>query len=248
VNPASSPLIGTPVLVPNQHELQRGEVCRYPIRLILANPQPMVMWSQRVLIEQFARHIEVVGEVLNIASLEELLSVSITTVVLLDISLMTIETLPQIQELIQHHSTQVLVIGNSSEEWLKREGIAHGIRGFIDRDDPPPKLFRGIEALHNGDTWLNPIWLSGSTQQFSHRPTSRRDTTAKGRIASLTKCEYQTMIFMHKLGGEKNDVVADALNISPSTLRNRLSIIYEKLDVPGKAGLILFVAENGLEH
>jgi len=53
---------------------------------------------------------------------------------------------------------------------------------------------------------------------------------------------------MHQLGGEKNEVVADALNISPSTLRNRLSIIYEKLDVPGKAGLILFVSENGLEH
>ena len=248
MTPASSLLIGTPVLVPNQHELQRGEVCRFPIRLILANPQPMVMWSQRVLIEQFARHIEIVGEVLNLAALDELLSKSMATVVLLDISLMTIETMPKIKALIQDHSTQVLVIENSTEEWLKREGIAHGIRGFIDRDDPPPKLFRGIEALHNGDTWFNSIWLSGAPSQYSRRSKSRRDTSAKERIASLTKCERQTMIFMHQLGGEKNEVVADALNISPSTLRNRLSIIYEKLDVPGKAGLILFVSENGLEH
>lgn len=233
-------------LVPSPHELQRGEVCSYPIRVIIANPQVMVIWSLRALIQQFARHMHVVGEVDNLNALKAFLSPDVPSVVLLDGSLITRESMPTIQSLLNGYLTQFLLMVDNSEEGLKREGLAHGIRGFIGKGDPPAKLFRAIEALHNGETWFNPIWVAHSAQQLTTHTPSRKYSSRSDQIASLTKSELETIQTMYLYVGEKNYAVAEALKISPSTLRNRLTVIYEKLDVTGKAALILFVKENGL--
>jgi DNA-binding NarL/FixJ family response regulator len=228
LNSALSLRIDPSHLVPKQYALQLGEVCRYPIRVILANPQVIIMRGLRSLIQEYARHIHVVGEVNDFASLHTVLSSTVGTVVVLDIALLT----------------QILVMENNAEEWLKREAIAHGVRGFVDQNDPPAKLLRGIEALHNGETWLNPIWLKASAQLFSIRTASRKDLNGDKRCSELTKSERETVKIMYENASEKNDVIAQLLNISPSTLRNRLTIIYDKLGVTGKAGLILFLSEN----
>lgn len=244
MNSALSLRIDPSHLVPKQYALQLGEVCRYPIRVILANPQVIIMRGLRSLIQEYARHIHVVGEVNDFASLHTVLSSTVGTVVVLDIALLTPQSMPEITELLQKYPTQILVMENNAEEWLKREAIAHGVRGFVDQNDPPAKLLRGIEALHNGETWLNPIWLKASAQLFSIRTASRKDLNGDKRCSELTKSERETVKIMYENASEKNDVIAQLLNISPSTLRNRLTIIYDKLGVTGKAGLILFLSEN----
>jgi DNA-binding NarL/FixJ family response regulator len=233
-------------LVPNPYDLQRGDVCRYPIRVFLAHPENIIMWGLKTLLQQYARHIQVVGEAFDLNTMRDQLLNSKATVVILDIVLLSLESLPVLTDVLNHCHAQILLMADHSDDWLKREAIANGVRGLVEKSDPPEKLFRGIESLHNGDTWLNPIWLANSARQFSAAYAVRREMTASDRIASLTKCELLTVLTMYKYAREKNHVVADALNISPATLRNRLSIIYEKLNVSGKAGLILFVLENGL--
>jgi two-component system, NarL family, nitrate/nitrite response regulator NarL len=234
-------------LVPCFHDLQRGEVCRYPIRLFLANPESLLNWGLRTLLQHYARHIQVVGEVHDLISAQDQIVDSHATVLLVDSSLLKSETFPVLNALLNNGTAQVLLMADASEEWLKREMIAQGVRGVVEKRDPPDRLFRGIEALHNGETWLNPNWLSLSVRQLSPSYDFTRDRSARARIASLTPTELETVRMMFKHAGQKNHVVAMALNISPATLRNRLSVIYNKLDVAGKAGLILFVTQNGLD-
>ncbi len=247
MNTALSLRIEPSHLVPKQHALQNGEVCRYPIRLILANPHAIMMRGLRNLIQEYAKHMNIVGEVYDLESLRKVLTSSVATVVVLDIALLTPQSIPELTELLQTYPIQILVMENKSEEWLKREAIAHGVRGFVDQNDPPAKLLRGIEALHNGETWLNPIWLKTSAQQFSIRTSTRKNMSGPQRFSALTKSERETVKKMYENASKKNDVIAQLLNISPSTLRNRLTIIYEKLSVTGKAGLILFIFENKIE-
>lgn len=241
-------LLETPSLdlIPNPYDLQRGDVCRYPIRVFLAHPENIIMAGLKTLLHQYARHIQVVGEASDLKTLQEKLSHSSATVLLLDIVLLTLDTIPVLKDLLNNSHAQVLLMADQSEEWLKRQAIACGVRGLVEKTDNPNRLFRGIESLHNGETWLNPIWLANSARQLSAPYSGYREMSASDRIASLTKCELETTLAMFQYAREKNHVVADALNISPATLRNRLSIIYEKLNVSGKAGLILFVIENGL--
>ena len=234
-------------LAPRISDIQRGEVCPYPIRVFIADRQSISIWGLRSLLKQYAPHIEVVGEACDVESLENQLGAIQATVLLIDSSLLKQEFSKNIKALLEIRPTPILVLSDASEERLQREAISQGAQGVLDKTALPIRLIRAIEALHNGETWINPILFSKPESCSVQSKLTREGPSMDERISSLTKSERETAQAMFRHGRDKNLVIASELNISPSTLRNRLTIIYEKLDVSGKAALILFVSENGLD-
>src|SRR5262249_14154125 len=68
--------------------------------------------------------------------------------------------------------------------------------------------------------------------------------TEAAMIASLTKREREIINFVSQ--GLKNQQIADRLFISEGTVRNHLTVIYEKLGVTDRFGLIIYATSRGL--
>ena len=87
-------------LAPRISDIQRGEVCPYPIRVFIADRQSISIWGLRSLLKQYAPHIEVVGEACDVESLENQLGAIQATVLLIDSSLLKQEFSKNIKALL----------------------------------------------------------------------------------------------------------------------------------------------------
>lgn len=71
--------------------------------------------------------------------------------------------------------------------------------------------------------------------------------TARPDGVRLTGRERWIVSELVKQRGAPNKVIANALNISPNTLRNHLASIYAKVGVRRRVELVLYAMENGLD-
>ncbi|NBF40889.1 MAG: hypothetical protein GVY14_10780 [Spirochaetes bacterium] len=131
--------------------------------------------------------------------------------------------------------------------------IEHGARGYLLKDIPPDDLIKAVRSV--GDV---PVLISPSVLErlFSGGPTN--DSTVERRTdrneprddrphlparvrAALTPREQQVLELIMR--NFDNTEIADRLSIAERTVRNYVSLIYDKLMVDSRFELIRYVQE-----
>jgi DNA-binding NarL/FixJ family response regulator len=94
------------------------------------------------------------------------------------------------------------------------------------------------------------LWLDRGTaaRMFAHfsgaRSRAAPADAEAGRVATLTPREREVVALVGE--GLKNEQVAARLFVSEKTVRNNLTVIYDKLGVSGRLELILLAQRQGL--
>jgi DNA-binding NarL/FixJ family response regulator len=222
----------------NDLSLPLGLFSRYPIRLYLSAPDELLLRGLKALVHRWAPEIRQVGESTTVANMLSECPVVQPTVILMDHRYVEFES-PDWEALAAQVPILVLVEEMNSPSAF--DALDQGARGVLVHKDAPIKLIQAIERLHAGDCWVPPLLA----KRHRAHPMAGR---LYGNMHRLTPSELETARTMLEYAGAKNLVVAQALNISESTLRNRLTVIYDKLGLPGKAALVLYARENGLHR
>ncbi len=118
--------------------------------------------------------------------------------------------------------------------------IRFGARGVIHMGEPENVLLTAIRQVAEARMWL--------PQELSERMVCKaiggifapRATPEETRIGQLTKKERHLITMLVKHPEAKAFTLGALMDISESTIRNHLCIIYRKLQLRGKAALILF--------
>ena len=106
-----------------------------------------------------------------------------------------------------------------------------------------PAVDRGIGA---GEAWLNGGTIAKALAQISGAQNGTKPLDLDtARIISLTKREREIISLVSQ--GLKNQQIADHMRISEGTVRNHLTVIYEKLGVTDRFGLIIYATRRGLD-
>lgn len=134
----------------------------------------------------------------------------------------------------------LLVMSPSRNIFELETMIRFGARGVVHMGEPENILLTAIQQVAKAQMWL--------PQELSERMVckavggifSPRTTPEEARINQLTKKERQLIVMAVKHPEAKAFTLGALMDISESTIRNRLSIIYRKLQLRGKAALILF--------
>lgn len=128
---------------------------------------------------------------------------------------------------------------------LNDKAILLGARGVIGKDASSEQLFDACAKIVAGEIWLDRMATGRIFEEFSRRGRNKPNHSVSNKAAVLTDKEMKVIVAIVK-SSEPGKVIANELGISESTLRNKLTGIYEKLGVHNRQGLFTFARENGL--
>ena len=215
-----------------------------PIRLLLVDDHPMMLWGLNKLIQNERPRMEVVGKASNRAETLAFAREHLPDLILLDIDLGGHSSLDFLPQLLAETQTRVLVLTGVRDPATHDLAILRGACGVVLKDEPAEVIIKAIEKVYQGELWLN---RTATTRVFhgltNHQDAQETDPEA-AKIGTLTRREREMIRAVITHGSLTNKKIAEKLNMSEHTLRNHLSSIYSKLGVKSRLELFMF----GLNH
>jgi DNA-binding NarL/FixJ family response regulator len=217
-----------------------------PIRVLLVDDHKTLLWGLQRLIESAQPRMLVVGVA---RSADEMLTEAERLefdVVLLDLDLAGHNVADDLPELARRTSAHVLVLTAERDPDVHEAAVLQGARGVLRKDEAPDVILRAIERVHAGEVWINRNMMGRVLGMMTSQQRSpARDPEAE-RIATLTAREREVIAAVVSQRGAKGVAIAEELNISESTLRNHLTVIYDKLGLHNRIELFVYAGEHGL--
>ena len=194
-----------------------------PIKVVIVEDEERIRSNLALLLEETPGIICVGTCSSGEAALQELPTLQ-PHVVLMDINLPVIsgvECVRQLRELMPQVQVVMLTVYDDSEQIF--QALENGASGYLLKRTPPAELLKAIEDVHGGGAPMSSYIARKVVQSFQRRGPSPRETE------NLSKREEEILSYVAK--GYINKEIAEALSISPETVRSHLKSIYEKLHV-----------------
>jgi DNA-binding NarL/FixJ family response regulator len=216
------------------------------IRVVLVDDHKIIRDGLRDLIES-RKGLTVVGDAGNRADAIAVVSRQKPHVVVLDLDLGADSGLALIPELLKASAETSIIILTGLRDVEKRDrAMELGAKGVVLKDEGATELLSAIEKVHRtGDYWLE----AGAARRLLERRIRARDATdpEAAKITTLTEREREIIALVGE--GLENKEIAERLRpvVAEPTVRNNLSIIYDKLGIKGgRLGLLVYAYKHGL--
>ncbi|MEO5860771.1 MAG: response regulator transcription factor [Pyrinomonadaceae bacterium] len=210
------------------------------IRVVLVDDHSVVREGVRMILEN-DKEIHVAGETGDIDAAVTLVESQQPDVVLLDLAFgleNSIDTIPQIMEAAP--SARILVLTGVSDQELHKRALLKGAHGLLMKDKAGAVLRTAIKKVHAGEAWVDRS-LTATVLRAAAKDDQVRRILAD-RVRSLTVREGEIVDLI--AAGHSNQSIADSLCISEKTVRNRLTVIFDKLEVTSRLELAIFASSN----
>ena len=116
-----------------------------------------------------------------------------------------------------------------------------GVHGFCQRDISPELLIKAVEAVVNGELWMQRSLITRIIDELTQSgPSSKTADSLSGGspIECLTPRELEVARMVNKGGNNKS--IARTLDISERTVKAHLSSIFRKLNIENRLHLAIF--------
>jgi DNA-binding NarL/FixJ family response regulator len=196
--------------------------------VVLADDHAMFREGIRKIIERI-EDVSVSAEVNDGLELLELLKKSWPNMVILDISMPNLRGLEAIREIKKSYpQVKILVLTMHKKREFIHQALRDGADGFLLKEDAGGELIRAVRAIRNGAMYLSPL-LSSILTSLALEPD-------KTEILTMREREVIKLI----AEGKRTKDIAEALFISPYTVRRHRANIMEKLNLNNLADLVKY--------
>lgn len=208
------------------------------IKVMIADDHSLIREGLRQLLE-FDGSIEIIAEASNGIECLEKLNNFEPDVLLLDINMPEkngIDVLKEMKE--KGSSVKVLILTVHNELEYLMNAVDIGVDGYILKDSDFVELKRAINAVLDGDNYIQPSLIPALNNQLVNRDIE------KDKIALLTSRELEVLVQV--ANGMFNKEIATNLNISERTVKNHISNIFKKIDVSDRTQAAVFAIKNNI--
>lgn len=208
------------------------------INVMIADDHSLIREGLRQLLE-FDGSIEIIAEASNGIECLEKLNNFQPDVLLLDINMPEkngIDVLKEMKE--KGSSVKVLILTVHNELEYLMNAVDIGVDGYILKDSDFVELKRAINAVLDGDNYIQPSLIPALNNQLVNRDIE------KDKIALLTSRELE--VLAQVANGMFNKEIATNLNISERTVKNHVSNIFKKIDVSDRTQAAVFAIKNNI--
>jgi DNA-binding NarL/FixJ family response regulator len=216
------------------------------IRVFLITGYRSVLWGLERLIESREPTMQVVGSATSCAEALELIGDAVPDLILLDTDLDTNDSMAAIAKLKASAPAQVLVLTGVRNGSLPEDVVLAGASGVVRKESPAEEILEAIEAVHQGQLWLDRVTAGRVLAEILRRRTARGCDPDQAKIASLTAREREIVVHAVNHPSADGETLARMLNISLYTLRNHLTSIYVKLDLSNRLAMFAFAYKHGI--
>lgn len=165
-------------------------------------------------------------------------------VVLMDLRMPDLEGHEATRAIVEARAvTRVLVLTVLSNEDDVATALQAGASGFLAKDAPIDDVVTAVRAAASGSAWLSPQ-AAEVVLSAMRRPNVGQEHDA-GQIDLLSPRELEVLRLIAR--GLENSEIAAILNISPRTVKNHVSRILEKLDLPSRIQAATYAVRRGLD-
>ena len=210
------------------------------VRILLVDDHAMFREGVKLLLQRDAR-LEVIGEAGDPAKALELTARERPNIVLLDIDLAGHDGLDMIESLqASSPASDIIVLTGIRDEGLQARALRSGAKGFVQKDQNGDLVLRAIQKVHEGEIWFDRSTIGAAVTRLIE---GDGDEQAQP-LGTLTARERD----IARLVGEglKNDAIAQRLFISEKTVRNHLTVIFDKVGVRDRLHLAIYAYRRGL--
>jgi DNA-binding NarL/FixJ family response regulator len=214
-----------------------------PITVALVDDQELVRLGLRTLIAS-EPGLELVGEAADGRAGLQLIRSTRPQVVLCDIRMPGTDGLALLRDVTADAAlaeVRVIMLTTFELDEYVFEALRYGASGFLLKDADPSSLLDAIRVVADGGSLLAP---SVTRRVIEHFGTATRRGTPHPQLDKLTEREREIVAWVAT--GRSNQEIAEALVVSPDTVRTHVSRAMVKLQARDRAQLVVFAMESGL--
>jgi DNA-binding NarL/FixJ family response regulator len=215
-----------------------------PIRVLIADDQ-RVVWEGLTMLVGLIDGVEVVGTASDGIEAVERARSARPDVVLMDLRMPRLEGADATREIrATLPATQVLVLTTYADDASLFPALQAGAHGYLTKDASAEEIEQAIRALVAGQTHLDP-----AVQQRLVAAVLDSKTVVPSRGAltlpdELTQREMEVLKLI--AAGLSNADIADALVVSPATVKTHINRIFYKTGARDRGQAVRYAYEHGL--
>jgi Response regulator containing a CheY-like receiver domain and an HTH DNA-binding domain len=210
------------------------------LKILLVDDQYLFLESLKIVLENIAEDIEVVGTAGNgeeaVRFLENTGCEKPVDAVLMDVRMEVMDGVTASKILHQKYPlVHIIMLTTFEDDSYVREAMANGAAGYLLKNIAPKMLVSAVRAVCDGSVIMDPN-VAGSLLQaiVSQKGMNRNlfDEQLPDWFYELNAKERQ--IIKEMLLGKNNKEIAYDIHVGEQTIRNYISALYDKLGVPGR--------------
>ncbi|MGD8554649.1 MAG: response regulator transcription factor, partial [Anaerolineales bacterium] len=133
---------------------------------------------------------------------------------------------------------RVLVLTSFAAEDKVLPALKSGAAGYLLKDSGAEELVAGIRQVHKGHSPIDPSIARNLIREITREPS------LESKLDELTRRETEVLKLLAR--GLSNQEIAEVLVISDATVRNHVSSILNKLQLPTRTRAALYAIREGL--
>jgi two-component system, NarL family, response regulator LiaR len=209
------------------------------IRVVLVDDHTLLRHGLRQTLLEHG--LDVVGEASNGQAGARLVLELKPDVVVMDLDMPQMNGIEATRAIIEREpGARILMLTISTDDDDVLDALAAGACGYLVKAAPPEETVRAIRAAHAGDSTLSPQVAT----RFVARLRDGRGVRAAPPPSSLTPRELEILRLI--ADGRENAEIAELLVISPSTAKNHVANVLEKLGAQNRVQAAVYAVRNGL--
>ena len=220
---------------------QASETSHDEPRVLLVDDHDLFRTGLRNLLEQEGG-VQVAGEAPNGAEAVRLVRELAPDVVVMDLNMPSMSGVEATRHITALSPlTRVIVLTISEEDSDVLDAIVAGACGYLVKDSSIQELIRGIKSAAVGESLISPPIAAKIVQRMR---AVTLDQGAETIRAELSDRELEVLRLI--ANGKDNSQIAEALHISPKTVKNHISNILMKLQIENRIQAAVYAVRSGL--
>jgi DNA-binding NarL/FixJ family response regulator len=212
-----------------------------PIRLLIADDHTMVRQGLSQICDA-EPNIRVVGQASDGQEACRLAQLVQPDVVVMDINMPVLDGVQATRHITESNAgIGVIILTMYRQDQYVFEAIKAGARAYLLKDADSDELLRAIRTVASGEALLDPGIALKMIEEF--RRLQSEPVGADG-ITLLTERELDILRLVAQ--GLDNNEIGDRLGLSEKTVRNRLTVVFDKLHVNNRTQAALYALRRGL--
>ena len=212
-----------------------------PIRIVVADDHPVVRGGLVAMLRTIPG-LDVVGEAADGDAAVHVVLELRPDVILMDVRMPGrdgIEATRRIREMVP--DCRVLMVTMYDDDATVFTAMQAGAQGYLLKDAEQDDIVRAVHGVVAGEAIFGPGVAARVLAYFSDPP---RAVAAASPFPELTDRERDVLDLLAQ--GRRNADIAAQLYLSPKTVGNHLTVIFNKLQVAGRGEAIVRAREGGL--
>ncbi|MEY9895020.1 DNA-binding NarL/FixJ family response regulator [Catenulispora sp. MAP5-51] len=218
-----------------------------PIRVILADDQPLIRTGLRVLIND-APDIVVVGEAGTGAEAVDLAAELAPDVAVMDIRMPGMDGIEATRRITESSgTTHVVMLTTFDDDEYVYSALRAGASGFLVKDMALDSILDAVRVLASGDALIAPSITRRLIAEFAIRPEPAgavQNRGDKALLGNITEREREVLTLVGR--GLSNGEIAEELFISAATAKAHVARLFTKLAARDRVQLVIMAYEAGL--